>query len=130
MKKKVIIFGTFDGLHAGHLNFFKQARKLGDELIVVVARDINVKKNKGKMSRFSETKRLTALLAMNVGDSVILGQICDPYAVIRKYKPDIIALGYDQINFTEKLKDHFPKIKIVRLKPFKQKIFKSSLINK
>jgi len=130
MTKKVIVFGTFDGLHAGHLNFFKQAKKLGDELIVVVARDVNVKKNKGKLPRFSERQRLSVILAKNVAEIAVLGQIRDPYAVIRKYQPDIIALGYDQNSFTNRLKIIFPKIKIVRLKPFKKRIYKSSLINK
>ena len=41
--KKVICFGTFDILHLGHVNFFKQAKSLGDELVVVIARDVNVK---------------------------------------------------------------------------------------
>jgi glycerol-3-phosphate cytidylyltransferase-like family protein len=69
-------------------------------------------------------------LAKNVAEIAVLGQIRDPYAVIRKYQPDIIALGYDQNSFTNRLKIIFPKIKIVRLKPFKKRIYKSSLINK
>ena len=44
--KKVMVFGTFDGLHEGHLDFFRQAREYGDYLIVAVARDVNVKKIK------------------------------------------------------------------------------------
>lgn len=42
--KKVLIFGSFDSLHKGHLNLFKQARKHGDKLIAVVARDETIKK--------------------------------------------------------------------------------------
>ena len=42
--KRVLIFGTFDGIHEGHLNLFKQAKKYGDYLIVVVGRDENIKK--------------------------------------------------------------------------------------
>ena len=47
--KKVMIFGTFDKFHPGHINFLKQSEQYGDYLIVVVARDITVKKLKGKM---------------------------------------------------------------------------------
>lgn len=47
MKKnvKVMVFGTFAVLHPGRLYFFNQAKKHGDKLIAVVARDVNVKKN-------------------------------------------------------------------------------------
>ena len=43
----VMAFGTFDVLHPGHHFYLEQARKLGDNLVVVVARDANVKKLKG-----------------------------------------------------------------------------------
>ena len=65
-KVKIMAFGTFDILHAGHLNFFKQARKLSKYpfLIVSVARDVNVKKIKNccrkikKKSDWQESKKL------------------------------------------------------------------------
>ena len=41
-----MLFGTFDGLHEGHFDLFRQAKKYGDYLVVVVARDVNVKKIK------------------------------------------------------------------------------------
>jgi len=117
-------------LHAGHLNLFSQARKLGDYLIVVVARTANVKRLKGKNPRFSELQRLRAVKATKAAAKAILGQIRDPYAVIKRFKPQIIALGYDQHSFDGNLKKLFPKIKIVRLKPYKTKLYKSSLLNK
>jgi len=128
--KKVMVFGTFDSLHPGHLNFFKQAKRIGNYLIVVVARDVNVKKIKGQLPRFNEDKRLSMLLAAEIADIAILGQIRNPYAVIRKYRPAIIALGYDQNSFTADLKKQFPNVKIVRLKPYKPEIYKSSITNK
>ncbi|MFA5021982.1 MAG: adenylyltransferase/cytidyltransferase family protein [Patescibacteria group bacterium] len=128
--KKVMVFGTFDGLHAGHLNLFKQAKKFGDQIIVVIARDKNVKKIKGRLPKFNELKRLGGIKKINIADTVVLGQIRDPYQVIKKYQPDIICLGYDQVNFTADLKKLFPKIKIIRLKSYQPNIYKSSKINK
>jgi len=125
-----MVFGTFDGLHAGHLNLFKQAKKFGDQIIVVIARDKNVKKIKGRLPKFNELKRLGGIKKINIADTVVLGQIRDPYQVIKKYQPDIICLGYDQVNFTADLKKLFPKIKIIRLKSYQPNIYKSSKINK
>ncbi len=56
-EKKVMTFGTFDLLHKGHVYFLKQASKYG-KLVVVVARDKNVLKVKGKKPINSERKRL------------------------------------------------------------------------
>ena len=49
---KVMVFGTFDGLHPGHLSYFKQARKYGDYLIAIVALDENVLQFKGHRPKF------------------------------------------------------------------------------
>jgi FAD synthetase len=129
--KKVMVFGTFDGLHQGHLNFFKQARKYGNKLIVVVARDENVRKIKGRLPKLGERARVRGVKQGIKGsrDQVISGSLKDPYQVIRKYKPNVICLGYDQYSFTKGLNKKFPKIKIVRLKPYKAKIYKSSKMN-
>ena len=60
---KVLVFGTFDGLHEGHLNFFKQARGLAQQafLIVSVARDENVFKIKGAYPVRQEKERIKLL---------------------------------------------------------------------
>jgi len=128
---KVMVFGTFDRLHKGHLNFFQQAKKHGDKLIIVVARDENVKKIKGKLPKSNESKRLReARKAIErSSDRAILGQIKDPYQIIKKERPDVICLGYDQDSFDKDLKKLFPGIRIVRLKPYKVDIYKSSKIN-
>ncbi len=124
-----MVFGTFDGLHSGHLNFFKQAKKFGDYLVIVIARDKNVKKIKGCLPKFKEDKRLNKVRAIRVGEKVILGQLRDPYEVIRREKPAVICLGYDQNSFSADLAKKFPRIKIVRLRPYKPEVYKSSKIN-
>ncbi|MBW2993543.1 adenylyltransferase/cytidyltransferase family protein [Candidatus Woesearchaeota archaeon] len=123
--KKILIFGSFDRIHKGHLNLFKQARKQGDMLIAVIARDSTIKKVKGKTPKYSENIRQRHV-ALYV-DNAILGNKTDKYAIIKKIKPDIICLGYDQNSFTEDLKKHFKK-KIIRLKSYKPHIYKSSKI--
>jgi len=123
-----MVFGTFDGLHKGHLDFFRQAKKFGDELIVVVARDENVRKIKGRLPNLGEAERLEKVNQeiKRSRDQAILGSLGDPYQVIRKYKPDVICLGYDQDSFSDNLEKKFPDIKIVRLKSYKPSIYKSS----
>lgn len=121
-----MVFGTFDILHEGHLNFFKQAREHGDYLMVVVARDVNTKKIKGELPLHSEDERLQAVGRVDMVDQVLLGHPDDPYYLIRQEKPDVIALGYDQESYDQPLYRLFPNIKIVRLKAYKPEIFKSS----
>lgn len=131
---KVLIFGTFDGLHPGHINFFEQARKLGDYLIAVVGRDATVKAIKGRLPRQNEVERLAAVGNSNLIDEAVLGGLGNPYEIIKKIKPDIIALGYDQTSFTANLESELKRTnitaEIARLKPYESAIYKSSLINK
>ncbi len=128
----VMAFGTFDYFHAGHEDYLKQAKALGDQLIVVVARDDTVKKVKSQAPVFNERKRVRDVANCKHVDKAVLGNSDDKYRVIRKYKPDILALGYDQFVFTYGLRQLFIKekmnTKIVRLNAFEPRTFKSSLI--
>ena len=124
-----MVFGTFDGLHPGHLNLFRQAKKKGEYLIVVVARDKNVFKIKKHWPKTSEIARLREVRNNELVDLGILGQVRDPLAIIRKIKPEVICLGYDQKSFNCNLKKKFPKIIFFRLKSYQPKKFKSSKLN-
>jgi cytidyltransferase-like protein len=131
--KKVMVFGTFDVFHKGHENFLQQAHRQGDFLIAVVARDKTVLEAKKHAAKNNEKKRLLILKKSGLADEVVLGNLGDKYAVIKKYKPDVIALGYDQNIFTEglkeKLKGHgLDKTRLVRLKSYYPKKYKSSLL--
>lgn len=126
--KKVMCFGTFDSLHPGHESFLKQAGQQGDFLIVVVARDKTVRKIKGKNSIWGEKRRKEEIEKLDFVDKAALGKIKDKYSLIRKFKPDIICLGYDQVVDITELKKHFTG-NIIRLKAFKPKQYKSSIIN-
>ena len=82
--KRVLVFGTFDGLHPGHINFFDQAKARGDCLIAVVARDITVNQVKGRFPKRSELLRLKAVKQCKLIDQAVLGELGNPYAVIKK----------------------------------------------
>jgi FAD synthetase len=129
--KKVLVFGTFDKLHPGHLNFLKQAKKYGS-VFIIVARDQTVKRLKRKICQQNERARKLALNKTGMAKNVILGNLHDPYAGIKKIKPGIICLGYDQKFFIKdlpkKIKEFKLKTKIVRLKSYKPNIYKSSRI--
>lgn len=125
-----MVFGTFDILHPGHLFLFTEAKKLGDTLTAIVARDTTVQSVKNIKAQNNENVRLENIKNLNVVDKVILGNADDKYQVIREENPDLIVLGYDQFAFTEKLVENFPNIKIVRLPPYKADIYKSSKFRK
>lgn len=132
---RIMVFGTFDGLHKGHLVFFKQARKLAVKpfLIVSVARDKNVIKIKGKFSSLNEKKRVKLIKKCKLVNKVVLSGIKNHIPHIIKEHPDIIALGYDQKAYVKNLKRDLKNkninVAIVRLKPYKEKVYKNHLLH-
>lgn len=132
--KKVIAFGTFDHLHAGHESYLKQAKELGDSLIAVVARDETVRRIKGRLPDQPEKERLAAVKKTGIADKAVLGNAdSNKYEVITRYKPHVIALGYDQFAFTFRLKkvliDNKLDAKVMRMKPYRPTVFKTSLLS-
>ncbi|HAZ28517.1 MAG TPA: FAD synthase [Candidatus Magasanikbacteria bacterium] len=132
--KTVMIFGTFDIVHFGHIHMFEEAKAYGDRLVVVVARDANAEKIKGMAPFHSEKERKGLLTYISLADEVVLGDKNDPYKIISHIKPDIIALGYDQKVFVDKLvhaiSDFKLEIRIVRLSAWKPEKFKTSKIRR
>lgn len=110
--------GTFDLLHIGHIYFLKEAKKLGDKLIVIVARDSTVRKLKHEPVT-PEEMRLQLIKELRIVDEAYLGKKDDMYDIVIDIKPDIIALGYDQIHNEKKINSELTKrnikSKIVRL---------------
>ena len=126
-KKRVVCAGTFDHLHPGHIAFFRQAKDLGDELIVIVARDENVQKIKG-LKPEPEDYRKGNVEKTGIPDQVVLGNLQqDPLSILRELSPDVVALGYDQRVSEAEIKSVLPDCEVVRLKPFHPDLFKSSL---
>lgn len=131
---KVIIFGSFDLIHKGHIYFFKEAKRLGKELIVIIARDKTIEKVKNKPPLYNEKQRLKHVQDIGIPDKVLLGNKENPYKIIKDIKPDIIALGYDQDSFTSRLKQELKKLnlnpKVIRIKSYKPEIYKSSKLKR
>ncbi|MFC1810241.1 adenylyltransferase/cytidyltransferase family protein [Patescibacteria group bacterium] len=131
-EKIVMVFGTFDVFHAGHEHFLKQAKQLGDYLIATVARDLTVKNVKGQYPEQHERERLKKVRESGIADKVIHGYTDDKYRVIKKFKPNVIALGYDQFVFTYQLQkaliEEQMDTEIIRLDSYKPGIYKSTLI--
>ncbi|HBI34243.1 MAG TPA: FAD synthase [Candidatus Moranbacteria bacterium] len=133
--RKVLVFGTFDIFHEGHWDFLKQARKYGDFLRVVVARDITVLNVKGHQPRYAEQERVLAIKKSGLADEVVLGGLNDRYEVVRQYKPDVICLGYDQKQNVSELRRKLDetgldRTRIIKLKAYKPEKFKSSILRK
>ena len=108
---KVMASGTFDLLHLGHIYYLKQAKKLGDELVVVVATDKTVRKLKHEPIN-PENIRVKLVKELEVVDNAVLGHEDDMYEIVEEIRPDIIAIGYDQIHDEKKIKSELKKRKI------------------
>lgn len=136
-----MVFGTFDNLHPGHLSYFSQAQRFGDELIAVVARDKTVLQVKGRLPQEPEKTRLKKVRAAlkNLGTikpeakktgRAVLGSLTNQWLVLKKYRPAIICLGYDQLVDLVRLKREIAQFrlfsKIKRLKAYYPENYKSS----
>jgi len=93
--------GVFDILHTGHVHYLSEAKKLGDELVVVVATDATVRRRKHEPIT-PEKMRLELVSSLKPVDHAVLGHQGDMYEVVAELRPDIIAIGYDQ-TFDEKV---------------------------
>lgn len=132
---RVLIFGTFDLLHPGHRSFITQAKKLGDHLTAVVARDEIVRQLKKHWPRQTLRERMTAVQRVPEVNKVVAGMPKNYLLHLKRERPHVIALGYDQTHFTEHLQEDLQKLglgktKIVRLKAFRPDRYKTSLVKK
>jgi FAD synthetase len=121
--------GVFDILHMGHIHYLSESKKLGDELLVVVARDSTAHRN-GKNPLFDENSRLDLVKELKQVDRAILGHEGDIFRTVLENKPDIITLGYDQRFDAEKIQDKCRELgldtKVVRISKYDGKRFQSS----
>ena len=127
-----LFFGSFDGLHEGHRDAFRQAAQLGGHLQVVVTRDEVVKQQKGRYPDEAEDVRLAAVQANHHVDKAQLGsRTPDDYSLLNTLPFTTLAVGYDQMPDDAQImkllsEQGKPEVTVVRLQPFKPDTFKSS----
>ena len=137
MTKRVLAFGSFDLVHKGHEYYLNEAKKLGTELVVVVARDETIETFKGKKPTNSENQRKEDVEVLEIANEVVLGNSLknsNKFKIVEDYRPDVIALGYDQKEDPETIKQRANllgwKLDVVRVAPFEPEKYKSSLLKK
>ncbi len=122
MKVRVLATGTFDLLHPGHLLYLSEAKALGDELYVIVARDSMIKHKPKPI--IPDVQRLSMVQALRMVDNAVLGSEHDMFEPLYQIRPDIIALGKNQFfkehELEAKLKARGIEAKIVRIQAFEQ----------
>lgn len=131
---RVMCAGTFDIIHPGHLYYLSEAKKHGDRLIVVVARDETSKKIKGKSPAHSEKERLEAVRTLEIVDEAVLGKQGNMFDIVEEIKPDVICLGYDQKvqkqQLEEELNKRGIKAEVIRIDAYMPHVYKSSKLRK
>lgn len=103
--RKVLVFGTFDGLHGGHLHFLTEAKKFGD-LYVSVSSNESASQRKGKQPTLTAEERVRAIDALGIVSGVSEGdKTLNNWTIIKQIEPDIIAVGFDQYGLRTALQD-------------------------
>ena len=90
--------GVFDIIHPGHIHTLNEAKKLGDFLVVVIATDKTVMKMKKRKPLHNAQARQELVSSLSMVDLCIIGDEEDIFKTVDLIKPQIIALGYDQIH--------------------------------
>lgn len=128
--KTVMCAGTFDAIHPGHLYYLSEAKKFGDRLTVVVARDKTSEKFKGKKPLHDEKERLEQVRSLEIVDEAVLGKHGSIFNIIKEIKPDVICLGYDQKVQKQELEDELKKrnikCEVIRIGSYMPNVYKSS----
>lgn len=118
MMTRVLATGVFNILHPGHLLFLEEAKKLGDELVVIVSSDKIAKKSKGFV--LPQEQRAKMVAALRPVDKVFVGDEKDTMKLLTSIRPDVIALGHDQEVDEKQLKCSLDRLgisaRIVRVK--------------
>ena len=108
----VLAGGVFDIIHPGHISTLNAAKTLGDVLVVVVATDNTAVKMKKRRPIHSQEQRQELVNSLSVGDLCLIGQENDIFKTVNLVKPQIIALGYDQVHQEQFITEGCKKIKL------------------
>ena len=121
MMTKAMAVGIFDLLHAGHLHYVEQAKSLGEELVVVIAHDETVRKQKHEPVTGQDLRRRMVEGLKPVDQAIIGNPPGVPiFEILKQIDPDLIALGYDQKHSIDAIRkgldDHgFENVEVTRV---------------
>ena len=126
MKKVVMAFGAFDGIHAGHIFYLSEAKKLGDRLVVAIARDAAVWRPPTHY-RLPEKERMALVKSLGIADTVILGGLSNAFEKIVRVRPDIIAItdyhGIDETVLQSDLQKRNLKTIVKKIRRYKPELY-------
>jgi glycerol-3-phosphate cytidylyltransferase/FAD synthetase len=108
----VLSGGVFDIIHPGHISTLNAAKALGDVLVVVVATDNTSEKMKKRKPLHTQEQRQELVNSLSMVDLCLVGQEDDIFKTVNRVKPQIIALGYDQVHQEKFITDGCKKINL------------------
>ena len=130
-KKIVLAGGVFDIIHPGHIHTLNAAKALGDVLVVAIATDKIAKKMKKRTPLHNQELRHELVNSLSMVDVAIVGNEEDIFETVKLVKPDVIALGYDQVHQEKFISDGCKRlnldVKIVRLQSPAPKLSSSDI---
>jgi len=104
--------GVFDIIHPGHIHTLNAAKALGDVLVVVVATDNTTQKMKKRKPLHSQEQRRDLVNSLSMVDLCVIGHEGDIFKTVDQIKPEIIALGYDQLHQEKFITDGCRKLNL------------------
>jgi glycerol-3-phosphate cytidylyltransferase/FAD synthetase len=110
--KVVLAGGVFDIIHPGHIYTLNAAKALGDVLVVVVATDSTSVKMKKRRPLHTQEQRQELVESLSMVDLCLIGQEDDIFKTVNRVRPQIIALGYDQVHQEKFIIDGCKKIEL------------------
>ena len=137
---RVFVAGTFDGLHSGHVFLLRFARRRGlvlarrrgrrgVHLSVVIARDDSVRRIKARPPHHTQRERRQLVAALRLVDAAFVGHRDDFIRSVRRVRPDLIVLGYDQsLGWEEVLRAAGITVPVIRCPEYGGRRLKSSMI--
>ena len=132
--KTVLVFGTFDVIHPGHVYFLEQARARGDRLVASVARDSFVRMFKRREPVHDEHTRLESILETGLVDEARLSdEVQGTYSIVGDLHPDLVCMGHDQgaleANLRSWAANNDQTICVETLAALEPERYKSSILN-
>jgi glycerol-3-phosphate cytidylyltransferase/FAD synthetase len=108
----VLAGGVFDIIHPGHIYTLNEAKALGDILVVVVATDSTSVKMKKRRPLHTQEQRQELVSSLSMVDLCLIGQEEDIFKTVNHVRPQIIALGYDQVHQEKFIVDGCKRIEL------------------